>query len=765
MTTKETSARSAEGWTTRQRPETGDPVTGSPATVEGRDSVETGDTALAWGGTVSDGQGTGTSSRDPMDRADPQSPPVERGNEPRQVYRRSLRLGVDATDVNLGTPHRSPNEGDSSHEDGVGQLAPRCDEGGGVPVVVRERESRSHVSKGRSRSSAHGEGGQSDSMQGAADGHPSAPAPRPTRTKREDGRDSRPAPAPRRQIAQKQRALAVHAQTDPAHRFSNLYNLLHWEDWTERAADAVLSRPGSDTAGVDGTTRDYFKDHRDRLMAELREDLKRKRYEPLPVRRVHIPKARGKTRPLGIPALRDRIVQEALRMALDPIYESDFQPYSFGFRKGRRTMDAVAVLMPQFNGSIRKFYVIEGDLASYFDTVNHRKLLSVLKTRIKDRGVLDLIWKFLKAGVMEGRLFAKTASGVPQGGLLSPLLANVYLNEFDKWCENKWHRLTPHERQKLRKAGRGTYTVVRYADDFVVVTNDTREGVEKAKAEIQAFLETDLRLTLSEEKTKITHVNDGFDFLGFNIRRVSPEGRWVVHLRPTREGTERVKARIKMLTSRRFVLYDEVSMLTALNRIVRGWCEYYKHTSLHSDLEVVSRYTWHRYLLWLLKKHKGSRKARLVRDKTRDILGRTRWTATVREGGNALTVHQWLPSPKELARSTYMQKGRDGFGHPYLFAHEPTETGEPEGNVGVPESVYRASSGDRRHTGSPAEWQALRRRALVRDGYTCQTCGAQDHLNVHGTRGQKSRTLADFVTLCRRCHMAEHRREHGQKGE
>lgn len=605
----------------------------------------------------------------------------------------------------------------------------------------------------------------------SADGDPPVPVPRPTRTKREDGRDSRPALAPRQQIAQKQRALAVHAQADPAHRFSNLYSLLHWEVWIERAADAVLSRPGSDTAGVDGTTRFTFNEHRDRLLAELREDLKRKRYEPLPVRRVHIPKSNGKTRPLGIPALRDRIVQEALRMALDPVYESDFQPYSFGFRKGRRTMDAVAVLMPQLNGSIKKFYVIEGDLASYFDTVNHRKLLSVLKTRIKDRGVLDLIWKFLKAGVMEGQLFAKTAAGVPQGGVLSPLLANVYLNEFDKWCEAKWHRLTPWQNQQQRRAGRGTYTVVRYADDFVVVTNDTREGVEAAKAEIKAFLETDLRLTLSEEKTTITHVNDGFDFLGFNIRRVSPEGRWVVRLRPTEEGVARIKARIKMLTSRRFVLYDEVSMLTALNRMVRGWCEYYKHTSLHSDLEHVSRYTWHRYLLWLLKKHKGSRKAKLVRDKTRDIFGRTRWVASVREGGNTLTVHQWLPSPKELARSRYRQKGRSGFGHPYLADQASAETGDPEGdlpegNVGVPERVYLASlSGDRRHTGSPAEWQALRQRALVRDRHTCQTCGAQDHLNVHGKRGQKSRTLGDFVTLCRRCHMAEHRREHGQNSE
>lgn len=179
MTTRETSDRSAGGWTTRQQPETGTPVT-----AEGRDSVETGDTALAWGGTVSDGQGAGTSSRDPKGLAVPQSPPVERGDEPCQAYRRSLRLGVDATDVNLGTPHRSPIEGDSSREDGVGQLAPTRGDGGGASVVVWEGESPSHGPSNGSTSKGRGEGRQSDSMQG-----PLA-VPGPTRNKREDGRDT-----------------------------------------------------------------------------------------------------------------------------------------------------------------------------------------------------------------------------------------------------------------------------------------------------------------------------------------------------------------------------------------------------------------------------------------------------------------------------------------------------------------------------------------------------------------------------------------------
>ena len=268
---------------------------------------------------------------------------------------------------------------------------------------------------------------------------------------------------------------------------------------------------------------------------------------------------------------------------LDPIYESDFQPYSFGFRKGRCTMDAIAVLMPLANTSIKHYYVIEGDLKSYFDTVNHRILLRLLKKRIMDRKLLNLIHRFLTAGVMDNQLFAETKDGVPQGSICSPLLANLYLNEFDQWARRKWE-FPQYERQKIRKAGRGNYVMVRYADDFVVVSNDAIDGVKQAKEDIKAFLEDELKLTLSEEKTLITHVNKGYDFLGFHIRRVKPEGRWVVHLRPTQKSVQHVKAKIKALTGRNQTLYDEVTKMKQLNQVVRGWCEYYKHTSLQSDL-------------------------------------------------------------------------------------------------------------------------------------------------------------------------------------
>ena len=559
-------------------------------------------------------------------------------------------------------------------------------------------------------------------------------------------------------MAQKQTALARTALDFPEHRFTNLYSLLHWRPWIEQAADAVLSRPGSSTAGVDGKTRDYFLGTYERQITALVEDLKRKRYEPQPVRRVYIPKSNGKKRPLGIPVLRDRIVQEALRAVLDPIYESDFQPHSYGFRKGRCTMDAAAVLMPMFNDSVRFYYVIEGDLKSYFDTVHHRKLLSILRRRIADRDVITLIWKFLKAGVMEDGLFARTEAGVPQGGVISPLLANVYLNEFDKWAEAKWN-VDQSTRQRNRRHGRGNYKMVRYADDFVVVSNDTRAGVEEAKREIQAFLETELHLTLSPEKTVITHVNDGFDFLGFHFQRKKNGGRWVTHLRPTEKGKARVKGKIKDLTTRGWTWLSEYQRLTTLNAIVRGWAAYYRHTSLLSDIEEISRYTWHRYLLWLLKKHKGSRKQQLIAENTRTILGRTRWTASITEEGQTLTAHQWEPTRAELHRERYLNKGRDGFPHPYLNDGTPTDEDYPKKEVGPPEHIYTDTIGVRnssRSRGEPLDMQDRVLRAKVRDGFTCQRCGATERLRSHHLDGTRSHGMSRLITLCERCHKAEH---------
>lgn len=557
-------------------------------------------------------------------------------------------------------------------------------------------------------------------------------------------------------MTQKQETLAKTASENPDRRFTNLYSLMHWDCWIRCAVDTVIARKGSQTAGVDGKSRDYFKENYEQQVRILLDELKDKTYQPMPVRRVYINKANGKKRPLGIPALRDRFVQEALRMILDPIFESDFQPHSYGFRKGRRTMDAIAVIMPLFNSSAKQYYVIEGDLKSYFDTVNHRILMKLLKRRIADKDIIDLIVKFLKAGVMEDQLFASTDDGVPQGGIISPLFANVYLNEFDKWAEDKWNSHTPYQRSLIRKSGRGHYRMVRYADDFVVVSSDTMAGVKQTKAEIKDYLEKELKLTLSEDKTKITHVNEGFNFLGFNIQRRKPEGRWVTHLRPTDSSIKKIRTKIKEQTTRRYTILDEVNRLSSLNAMVRGWCEYSKHTSLQSDLEKVSRYVWHRYHGWLLKKFKDSRKQQLIRDKTKHIRNRTRWTAKLIEDGKELFVYQWLPSPSELQRSKYMQKGRNGFAHPYLTDDE-IEDADPPGHKGVDPSIYNLSLAAGNRTGiTPKDMQERKTRVKIRDGFKCVKCGSTERIRVHHKKGMKSHRKKDMEVLCFKCHHNEH---------
>jgi RNA-directed DNA polymerase len=234
-------------------------------------------------------------------------------------------------------------------------------------------------------------------------------------------------------IGEIQRTLSLKAERKPNHRFENLYDLLYDMNWLRLAHGHVSQNAGSVTAGCDGIDMKAFDEDLEINLQRLAQELKTETFEPYPVRRVFIPKPNGKVRPLGIPSIRDRIVQEAVRMTLEPIYEADFSQYSFGFRPNRCTMDAIKCITWSTQERKKYFWVIEGDISSYFDTINHKKLLKLLMRRIKDKKLLRLTWKFLRAGVMEKKLFRDTKLGTPQGGIISPLLANVYLHELDRY--------------------------------------------------------------------------------------------------------------------------------------------------------------------------------------------------------------------------------------------------------------------------------------------------------------------------------------------
>ena len=380
-------------------------------------------------------------------------------------------------------------------------------------------------------------------------------------------------------VGERQRRLSTMVEQDPGIIFHDLYGHLWNRDWLRLAHDYVAQNAGSITAGCDGMTMKDFDRHLEANLECLREDLKAGTFTPHPVRRVYIPKVSGRMRPLGIPSIRDRIVQEALRMVLEPIYEAEFSPYSFGFRPNRCTMDAIKAIRHYTNERMKFFWIIEGDLASYFDTINHRVLLKVLRRRVQDRQLLDLVWKFLRAGVMEKKLFRDTSQGTPQGGIASPLLANIYLHELDRYMQ-RYTALSLQEKRRRRHAGHANFAYSRYADDWVVLCNGSRAEAEALKEELTTFLHGTLQLTLSPDKTKITHLNDGFKFLGFWLqRKIGYHGGMTTKVLIPREALRRCVAQIKTVTQASTHQHSVATKILAVNRIISGWCRYYQHTA------------------------------------------------------------------------------------------------------------------------------------------------------------------------------------------
>jgi group II intron reverse transcriptase/maturase len=253
-------------------------------------------------------------------------------------------------------------------------------------------------------------------------------------------------------IIKTQCSLARKAEHNPQHQFDHLYRLICREDWIHAALKSVLSNQGAKTAGIDGVTKKELASSSAKavFVCQLQAELRSKQFRPKPVRRVYIPKANGKRRPLGIATLKDRVVQMLLKMVLEPIWESDFLNCSNGFRPERRTQDCIALLDSYINKRNKYFWVIEGDIKGAFDNIHHEILLKLVEKRVADQRLLKLIERFLKAGMMQGALFQRTDIGTPQGAICSPLLANIYLHQLDMyWC-NKYGNLDRKQKEKRR---------------------------------------------------------------------------------------------------------------------------------------------------------------------------------------------------------------------------------------------------------------------------------------------------------------------------
>jgi group II intron reverse transcriptase/maturase len=533
-------------------------------------------------------------------------------------------------------------------------------------------------------------------------------------------------------IGEMQRKLSVWAEQDKGRKFYGLYKLLCNMDWLRLAHDYVAQNAGSVTAGCDGINMKLFDEKLEENLQQLTEELKAETFEPSPVRRVNIPKPSGRFRPLGIPSVRDRIVQEALRMVLEPIYEADFSQYSFGFRPNRCTMDAIKCITWSTQEHKKYFWVVEGDISSYFDTINHRRLVKILRRRVDDKKIIRLVWKFLRAGIMERKLFRDTSLGVPQGGIVSPLLANIYLNELDGYMR-KYTSLSEKEKGVRRRKRLANFVYVRYADDFVVLTNGTREQAEEIKEELHKFLKDYLRLNLSKEKTKITHLNDGFKFLGFQVqRKMGNKGIGTKVLIP-QEAMRKIRDKITAATAPSTHQDSVNSKILALNRLIGGWCRYYQHTSkAATQFNRVEYHTFWRMGHWLGRKFKISMPEVLKRYKPGD-------TFTTGE-------HRLLKAYKFTTQS-YKKR---------FIKPNPYTTQERLQREELPLESFWTGYEPR------AGMADIRPLVLRRDGYVCQLCDKQltskeahvDHIKP--VRRFKKPVDANFAenlwTLCIECH-------------
>lgn len=404
-----------------------------------------------------------------------------------------------------------------------------------------------------------------------------------------------------------QRKLHKWAVDDPNRRFSDLHNLVCDPATLMVAWHRVRSNRGSRSAGVDGQTARYVEQVLgvEKFLDGLRQELRSGSFRPLPVKERRIPKRGGKLRRLGVPALRDRVVQAALKTVLEPIFEADFKPCSYGFRPGRRAHDAIAEIHMLATNSYE--WVVEADIEACFDEISHVAILERLRARVADKRVVGLVKAFSKAGILtELGGQEETLSGTPQGGILSPLISNIALSVLDEHFASAWQTTmgTRGEREKIRRHGGATYRLVRYADDFVVCVAGRQEHAEALVGEIEQVI-VPLGLRLSQEKTRVVSIDEGFDFLGFAIKRVrGRHGRMVIHTYPSKRSLQAVKAKVRQITKRTAPDQAPDQLLHRVNRVLRGWCTYFRHGVSSATFAYLRHYAYWRVVGWLRRRHR-----------------------------------------------------------------------------------------------------------------------------------------------------------------
>jgi RNA-directed DNA polymerase len=450
-----------------------------------------------------------------------------------------------------------------------------------------------------------------------------------------------------------QRVLGIQAKlhrwatADRDRRFDDLFNLVADPAFLVLAWTRVRENRGAKAAGIDGATA-WSIEHGEHgvagFLAELRTSLKDRSFRPVPVRTVMIPKANGKRRRLGIPTVRDRVVQASLKLVLEPILEVDFDPCSYGFRPERRCQDAIEEI--RFYAARGYEHIFEGDITACFDEIDHPALMGRLRRRIGDRRVLAVVKAFLKAGLLdELNDFRDTDTGTPQGGILSPLLANLALSVLDEHFRRRWQAMgTQTQRWRATQRGAATYRLVRYADDFVVMVFGTRPHAEHLYGEIEPVLGQN-GLRLAPEKTRVVGIDEGFDFLGFRIQRHRQRGsnRRLIYTYPSKKSLTTIRRKVSSATGRQTTSLPADKLFLHLAQITRGWALYFRHGSSSRAFGALNHHLWWSTWRWLVNKH-PNRNARWI---IRHYYGPGHWWPTA----NGIKLFQ--PATVKIERYRY----------------------------------------------------------------------------------------------------------------
>jgi RNA-directed DNA polymerase len=399
------------------------------------------------------------------------------------------------------------------------------------------------------------------------------------------------------------------ASEDSARRFGDLFNLVYDPAFLVHAWERVSSNAGARTPGVDRATVAQIVSRVgvEVFLGHIRDSLRSGGFAPVEVRRVTIPKAGGKIRRLGIPTVADRVVQASLKAVLEPIFEADFKPCSYGFRPNRRAQDAIAEI--HFLASHSHEWVLEADIQACFDEIGHTPLLARMRHRIKDKRVLALVRAFLKSGVMmtSGNR-EETLTGTPQGGILSPLLANIALSVLDDHFDRQRREQmgTDQQRAKRKRNGLGNWKIVRYADDFVVMVSGQARHAEALREEVADVL-APMGLRLSPEKTRVVHIDEGFEFLGFHIRRRRKRGtqKQCVYTTPSKKAVQAAKDKVRQKTRRSTLHLSLAGLITSLNQTLRGWATYFRHGVSSRAFHHLDNHAWWRIVGWIRAKYQG----------------------------------------------------------------------------------------------------------------------------------------------------------------